>query len=158
MLLNWSSYQTVWDTRRLIQLYHLSFWAGQVPCDALCTIDFYFSPLLSLSSYRSLSHHLSTSNSLFQALKRPAGQTDAGLDQSGKVIWDASCTQAHTHTHTETRQMLIVTHTHLCKHTPLLCCTPACLPPVSSICIYFIKWILLFFSPPPPIFSLCDLE
>lgn len=148
---NWSSYQTDLDTKRLIRLYYLSFSASRVPCNALCAIDFYFS-LLSFSSWRSLSLslHLSTSTILFRALKCPAGQTDAGPDQSGKVIWDASCTQAHTQTH----HGYSPTHTH----TPFLCCTLACLPPVSLICIYFTKWILLFFYPPPPLFSLCDSE
>lgn len=36
--------QTDWDAQRLIWLYYLSFSASQVPCNALCAIDFYFSP------------------------------------------------------------------------------------------------------------------
>lgn len=55
--------------------------------------------------------------------------------------------QTHTHTQAHTHRRITDTH----RHTPLLCCTLACLPPVSSICIYFTKWILLFFYPPPPL-------
>lgn len=117
---NWSSYQTDWDTKRLIRLYYLSFSASRVPCNAPCAIDFYFS-LLSFSSWRSLSRHLSTSTILFRALKCPAGQTDAGPDQSGKVIWDASCTQAHTQTH----HRYSPTHTH--THPSSVALWPACL-------------------------------
>lgn len=98
-ILNWSSYQTDWDTKRLIRLYYLCFSASQVPCTALCTIDFYFSLSSPFLPGRLSFAHLSTSTSIFRALKCPAGQTDAGPDQSGKVIWDASCTQAHTQTH-----------------------------------------------------------
>lgn len=140
MLPNWGSYVTNWGTKGLIQLYYLSFSASQVACKALCATDFIlFYSLPFLSSQSSLLPSLHLQQHL-PTLKRPAGQTDAGLDQSGKVIWDASCTQAHTHI-ADSKQ-----------HTPLLCYTLAWLPPLSSICIYFTKWILLFFYPPPLLF------
>lgn len=121
---NWSSYQTDWDTKRLIRLYYLSFSASQVPSNALSLCYwFLFFSLLSLSSWPSLPRRLSTSTSILRALKCPAGQTDAGSDQSGKVIWDTSCTQAHTRTHHRLSPNTHTLHTPPLLHSGL----PACL-------------------------------
>lgn len=100
-------YQTDLDTKRLIWLYYLSSSASQVSGNALCAIDFYFS-LSSPFLPGRLSCHFSTSTSVFRALKRPAGQTDAGPDQSVKVNWDTSCTPAHA----DTSQIFTNTHPH----------------------------------------------
>ncbi len=148
-ILNWSSYQTDWDTKRLIRLYYLSFLASQVPCNALCAIDFYFSlssPFLPGSLSPSPSLHLHQHLLSSEMSCRSDGCWAGSIRESnlGRLIH----TSARTHTHTHARRHITDTH----RHTPLLCCTLACLPPLSSICIYFTKWILLFFYPPPPFF------
>lgn len=71
--------------------------------------------------------HLSTSTSICRALKCPAGQTDAGLDRSGKVIWDASCTQAHTHKRTRTHTLITDTPGQQTHTPPFFALWPACL-------------------------------
>lgn len=148
VILNWSSHQTDWDTKRLIQLYYLSFAASQVPCNALCAIDFLFFSLLFLSSWSSLlpSLHLHQHLPSSEMSCRSDGCWAGSIRESnlGRLM--------HASTHIQTE----ITDTH--RHTLLLCYTLACLPPLSSICIYFNKWILLFFYPPPPLFSLCDSE
>lgn len=112
-------------TKGLIQLYYLSFSGGQVARAALCATDFFllffFSPpLLLFSSRSSLLPSLHLRQHL-PALKCPAGQTDAGPDQSEKVIWDASRTRVRPRTHAHCR--FSATHTPPLLHSGLTAST-----------------------------------
>lgn len=127
--------------------------SSSVQCSLRYWFLYFF--LHSLSSWLSPSHPLTTSTSLFRAPKCPAGQTDAGPDQSGKVIWDASCTQVDTQTHRR------YWHAYTLTHTFSLWCTlaPACLQShrsASTLPNGFLSSIhlRLFFPPLSP----CDSE
>lgn len=84
----------------------------QLSAPLIFYIFFFFSqPLLLFSSRSSLLPSLHLRQHL-PPLKCPAGQTDAGPDQSEKVIWDASCACTHAHTHTRAQAVQIVSDAH----------------------------------------------